>query len=230
MPRPVRHLLAAAVCGALLLPACGGTDDAAARPAPAPTTPTAAPTAPTAVVPGQDTPEPAPPTQAPATAADVLVEETRANLVAWTDISDAEAAGYRSIGDAITGHEHLVQWDWAEDEVILDPTRPESLVYEVGPGGARELVSAMYLLPPGSTMDDVPDLGDADAVWHTHDNLCWSADRRVVGLLIDDRCVPEGEPAPSVPMMHVWLVDHPCGPFAALEGHGDTSTCAAHDH
>jgi hypothetical protein len=228
---PLRPLIVAAACGALLLPACGAGDDLAARTAPVAPVAT---TEPTAAAPSEEPAEAPPATEPPAepepTPADVLVEQTRAHLPRWHDVAVAEADGYRSIGDAITGYEHFVHWDRAADEVTLDPTRPESLVYEVGPEGARELVSAMYLLPPGSTMEEAPDLGDETAVWHTHDNLCWSEDRRVVGLLIGDRCVPEGEPAPSVPMMHVWLDEHECGPFAALEGHGDTSRCAVHDH
>jgi hypothetical protein len=31
------------------------------------------------------------------------------------------------------------------------------------------------------------------------------------------------------PMLHVWITDHPCGPFAGLEGHGG-SCVQDHDH
>lgn len=154
------------------------------------------------------------------TAADRLVERTRRQSRRWADVSDAEAAGYRSIGDAPTGYEHFVHWSRAADDRMLDPRRPESLVYEVR-GERRRLVSAMYLMPPGSRMDDVPDLGDPRVRWHDHDNLCWDPERRTLsGLLLDGRCVPAGEHIPTPPMLHVWVVDHPCGPFAGIEGHG----------
>jgi hypothetical protein len=30
-------------------------------------------------------------------------------------------------------------------------------------------------------------------------------------------------------MLHVWLVDNPCGPFAGVEGHG-SGDCSTHEH
>jgi hypothetical protein len=160
--------------------------------------------------------------------ADELIERTRIHLEQWRDVGAAEAAGYRSIGDAFTGWEHLVQPEWAADDAILDPARPESLVYRVD-GEQRELVSAMYLLPPGATMDDVPDLGDERATWHIHDDLCFDEEGRLAGVLRDGECLFGGEHRVTAPMMHVWIVEHPCGPFAAIEGHGDVCD-AAHDH
>ena len=54
------------------------------------------------------------------------------------------ALGYRSIGDASTGFEHYINTDLINDDKFLDPTAPESLVYEVD-GDARTLVSAMFI-------------------------------------------------------------------------------------
>jgi hypothetical protein len=47
-------------------------------------------------------------------------------------------------------------------------------------------------------------------------------------VLVDGRCQPGGELRATSPMLHVWLEDHECGPFAGIEGHGEG--CAAHDH
>ena len=47
------------------------------------------------------------------------------------------AAGFQSIGDGATGHEHYIQWDWIDDDVILDPDYPESLVFEPQPDGSQ---------------------------------------------------------------------------------------------
>lgn len=148
-----------------------------------------------------------------------LIVRTRAAARQWSDVADARADGFRSIGDGVTGHEHYVNWSWADDPDVLVPSRPESLVYEVS-GARRTLVSAMYILPPGSTMRDVPDLGDERAQWHRHTNLCWQG-RRVVGLHFDGRCVPDGIRRNTTPMLHVWLASQRCGPFAGLGVHGD---------
>jgi hypothetical protein len=77
----------------------------------------------------------------------------------------AEAAGFRSIGDGGTGHEHYIQWDWIDDDVWLDPNFPESLVFEPQPDGSKQLVSAMFMLPSVDVARRHPRLGRAaDAV------------------------------------------------------------------
>jgi hypothetical protein len=62
--------------------------------------------------------------------AERLVEATIVALRRYEYPSEAVAAGYRSIGDALTGDEHFVKWSYVDDGHILDPNRPESLVYE----------------------------------------------------------------------------------------------------
>ena len=147
-----------------------------------------------------------------------LVRATRRQADRWSTVAAAQDDGYRSIGDAITGHEHYVHWKWAGDNAVLRPRRPESLVYRVD-GPDRTLVSVLYILPTGATMADVPDLGDDRAQWHRHTNLCWEG-RRVAGLFSDGRCIPGGQRRVTAPMLHVWLTPQPCGPFAGLGLHG----------
>ena len=51
--------------------------------------------------------------------------------------------------------------------------------------GTKTLEAVMYMLPPGSTLDTVPDVGGPLTQWHIHDNLCFSNDPvapHVVGL------------------------------------------------
>ena len=79
--------------------------------------------------------------------AENLVAVNVVRLPQWADPAVAEAAGFHSIGDADSGHEHYVNWDWIDDDVWLDPDAPESLVYEPQPDGSKKLVSAMYMLP-----------------------------------------------------------------------------------
>ena len=58
----------------------------------------------------------------------------------------------------------------------LDADFPESLVYEPQPDGTKQLVSAMFMLPPDTPLEDVPDWGGALMQWHIHDDLCFTDD------------------------------------------------------
>jgi hypothetical protein len=82
----------------------------------------------------------------------------------------------------------------------------------------------MFMLPPGSTLDKVPDVGGALTQWHIHDNLCFTNDPvapHVAGLTNGSgNCRPPTVKLEPVPMIHVWLTKQPCGPLAALEGVG----------
>jgi hypothetical protein len=156
-------------------------------------------------------------------AAENLIAVTLVRLPQWSDPKVAEAAGFRSIGDAATGHEHYVNWDWINDDVVLDPDQPESLVYEPQPDGSKKLVSAMYMLPDTVALEDVPDIGGPLMQWHIHDDLCFTTgDAPKVAGLVDGQgnCRAGLQKFRPAPMIHVWITPHPCGPFAALEGVG----------
>lgn len=157
-------------------------------------------------------------TPAQQAAAENLVAVTVSRLPRWADAARAEQAGFRSIGDGFTGTEHLISEAFLNDDVTLDPDRPESLVYDTSKGG-RRLVAAMYMLPPGTGLDEVPDVGGALVQWHTHDDLCFTRAGRVGGITRADGTCPAGLVKPlTSPMVHVWITPHSCGPFAALEG------------
>lgn len=150
--------------------------------------------------------------------AENLLAATVLRLPQWSDAEYALANGFSSIGDGFTGAEHLLNPAFVDDDTILDPDAPESLVFDTS-GGGRRLVAAMYMMPPGSTFDDVPDIGGALTQWHIHDNLCFNAEGRVAGLTgAGASCAESLEEGPQTPMIHVWIEPHPCGPFAALEG------------
>jgi hypothetical protein len=156
-------------------------------------------------------------------AAENLIAVTLVDLPQWSDYRVAEAAGFNSIGDGLTGAEHFVNWNWINDDVILDPDFPESLVYEPQPDGSRKLVSAMYMLPDSTPLTAVPNIGGALMQWHIHDNLCFTLGDapRVAGITTSTAGCPEGlQKFPPAPMIHVWITPHRCGPFAALEGVG----------
>ena len=171
--------------------------------------------------------------------AENLVADTLIRLPQWSDSAVAEAHGFHTIGDGATGDEHLINWSYINDDKILDPDFPEALVYNTR-SGKRVLEAAMFMLKPGSTLDTVPDIGGALTQWHIHDNLCFTNDPvapRVAGLTTSGgKCTPPLVNLEPVPMIHVWIINNPCGPFAALEGvgagqvkPGETRNCdAAH--
>jgi hypothetical protein len=60
-----------------------------------------------------------------------------------------------------------------------------------------------------------------------HGDLCFSTDPpgpegpRVASVTeVGGTCEAPLQKFTPVPMIHVWIVKHPCGPFAALEGVG----------
>lgn len=176
--------------------------------------------------------------------ATALIRDTLDKLPAFADVTTIGALGFRSIGDASTGHEHYINGAYIRDDRFLDPAYPESLVYRVD-GDQRTLVSAMYIAKDKKIDDpELVDFGGPLMQWHVHDNLCWKRGDNgpVVAGVTDEagNCPPNSvNPGAGNPMVHVWITAHRCGPFAALEGHGAgqavsadgrrTDTCA-HDH
>ena len=141
-------------------------------------------------------------------------------LPQWSDPAFDTANGFVSIGDGGTGVEHYVNPAFMADHTILDPNKPEALVFNTRVTPKR-LEAAMYMLTPGSTLADAPDIGGPLTQWHIHNNLCFNAQGRVAGLTQGDgSCAGNLFKGPETPMIHVWIVPHPCGPFAALEGVG----------
>jgi hypothetical protein len=155
--------------------------------------------------------------------AENLIASTIKDLKRFQTPAQAYAAGYRSIGDAVTGDEHYVNWSYVNDGRILDPMRPESVVYEYR-NGQQTAVAAMYQLPFGSTFKNVPDVGGALTQWHVHGDLCLTDNPQqkvLAGLTSLNGACPQGTTkAGNTPMLHVWVVPNACGPFAALEGIG----------
>jgi hypothetical protein len=155
--------------------------------------------------------------------AEHLLRETIRVLPHWSDVATARADGFTSIGDAVKGgDEHWVHWNWVEDNTILDPHRPESLVYHVDKNGARRLEAAMYMLPMRYRLDSLPDFGGALMQFHSHDDLCFSdATRpRFVRLAYLSNGIEACPGSLTLKftnaMVHVWIRPNRCGPFAAL--------------
>lgn len=159
--------------------------------------------------------------------AEALVTESLLTLPRFADVAMLVALGYRTIGDAHTGFEHFVNWDLIADGRVLDPKYPESLVFKVDTDtGKKTLGGAMFMANPGDTLDTVPDVGGALVQWHVHDDLCFEGEPkawRVYDVVEPGKACRPGTfrlSQISVPMVHVWIIPHECGPFASLEGDG----------
>jgi hypothetical protein len=164
-------------------------------------------------------------------AAEQLLRDSIRDLPAFASQSAAYAAGYRTIGDAITGDEHMINWAYAADSNILDSKHPEALVYKIRSGQPPLLEAAMYTLAAGARFSDIPPLFQSPLTqFHVHTNLCFRGTSDplqyvVAGLTDASGNCPAGTfKFPPTPMIHAWIVANPCGPFSALEGVGAGQT------
>jgi hypothetical protein len=143
--------------------------------------------------------------------ADRLFSETSAAIAPYRDWRVAWAAGYRpprQTGGAV----HWMNPAYAGGP-ILDPRRPQGLVYVRGRSG-WVLTGAMFQMPHLGQFG--PDPGGPLTAWHAHENICLSPVGPAFGLATPYASCPLGAVAISAPaMLHVWIVDNPAGgPFA----------------
>ncbi|HEY5889024.1 MAG TPA: hypothetical protein VIT24_14900, partial [Acidimicrobiales bacterium] len=137
-------------------------------------------------------------------AAENIVSATLLLLPQWSDPEYALAHGFQSIGDGFLGTEHFINDSYIDDDKILDPTRPESLVWDTTTG-ERRLVAAMYMLRRGTPLEDAPNIGGSLMQWHIHNNLCYTPAGQVVGITNSDgECGPGLVLPEPTPMIHVW--------------------------
>jgi hypothetical protein len=162
--------------------------------------------------------------------AEQLVTVSLEKLPKYADTATAEADGFRWIGDN-TPEMHYVNWSYVNDGRILDPDYPESLVYR-SENGQRVLVAAMYMLSEADTLETAPDIGGKLTQWHVHRDLCLTADPvapRLAGFTSTDAPCSPPLVKRVMPMIHVWIVPHECGPFAALAGIGGGQIAAGEE-
>ncbi len=129
----------------------------------------------------------------------------------WHEYLKGRAAGYRpAIGDDT----HYENREYILDDHILDPDRPEFLMYYETESG-RKLAGVMFYV--AKPLDEGPQLGGPETLWHYH---VWSRphclEKGLIAAGVADgelRC-RVGQPTHRSPeMLHVWFVDHPQGPF-----------------
>jgi hypothetical protein len=158
-----------------------------------------------------------PPTEAQQAAARDLIKRTRdAVRGRFVTVAQLQAAGYFTIGDALTGTNHFVKPAFHRDATNLNPNAIESFAVRNG-----RVVAAMYVLTNGSKSADVPDLAGNWTQWHDHTLPFQSANPNL------DAYYRLGGTATrqTAPMLHVWITANACGPFAGTDNMNMTGAC-----
>ncbi|GMQ93332.1 MAG: hypothetical protein BMS9Abin12_0809 [Acidimicrobiia bacterium] len=157
-----------------------------------------------------------PPNEAERQAADRFHEQTVVAIEKYEDVSVAAADGYQ-VGNMVGSQFHAENPERKSDGVILDPDRPETLVYEPTPDGPV-LLGALYEME--SIGDPGPMFAGPIAVWHAHDHICFgSVPLTITGFESPLGVCPLG--SLSVPitneMIHVWTIPGVDDPYSELD-------------
>jgi hypothetical protein len=151
------------------------------------------------------------PTPDEAAAAARFAEATKAGVAKYADVNAAIADGYKPDGPALGIERHYKHHTYGKDGAILDPTRPELLVYAED-GERAILLGAVYIMDKAGTPG--PEIGGPLTRWHAH-NICVTMLPPAIGLVTPFGSCPVAAVAVTIPdMIHVWTVDNPGGPYA----------------
>lgn len=166
---------------------------------------------------GPNVPEVAAATDEERARAESLRKASAASAEQWRDPDAAAAAGFRFKDRDEVGPERRVRFlhvpnpAWRADGRVLDPARPETLVYWDGPGDRLTLVGVMYTAARGASG---PAVGGPITRWHDHESCRDPATRAKLGRPVNGAC-PEGQVyRRSGEMMHVWFTDDLATAFA----------------
>ncbi len=137
--------------------------------------------------------------------ADQLWAETTAFTIRYQDPSVAAADGYRV--DSIAGNDfHAGNPEYQNDGLMLDPTKPENLIYGMGPDGPV-LLGVMF--ETEGLRNDPPPTGGAALHWHRHEQVCFALTPPGLAGLVDPfgNCALGSLAIPTTnSMMHVWTL------------------------
>ena len=157
------------------------------------------------------------PTAAERAAAADLVTAARVALARYADPAVAAADGYRVKGLAGLDF-HAGNPAHENDDRVLDPAHPETLVYAVAPDGRPVLMGAMFMMPKIGTPG--PTIGGPLTVWHAHQHVCFSlTPPGLAGLLSPLGMCPLGtiDVPLTAEMIHIWIVPGAPEPFGDLD-------------
>lgn len=136
----------------------------------------------------------------------------------WFDRSKAIADGFLTPGSDNRHHRNDA---YVLDSIQLDPARPEYLMYYPDPNreGEQALTGFMFLAESRKARGH--QFAGPLAIWHYHkyaNARCWAGRGLLSMGMADDngRCSTGSVPLHRSPeMVHVWLLDHPRGPFSS---------------
>jgi len=146
-------------------------------------------------------------------AAAELLANTRASIARYQDPAAAIAAGFKpgpvSSADPLRHFQNS-----ANANVILDPNRPQALVYAKTHHGLQ-LIGAMFQMQRAGQWG--PDPGGPLTQWHQHEGICFSPFGIEFSFETPFWTCPIGSTSiTTAPMLHVWIINNgKNGPFAA---------------
>jgi hypothetical protein len=141
-----------------------------------------------------------------------LYAETKAAILKYEDPKVAYAAGYRPGGPSNMPSSHWMNQRYVDAGYVMDPHRPQGLVYANSKRGPV-LLGAMFQMKRIGQFG--PDPGGPLTAWHQHENICVTPIGLEFSLMTPFATCPLGAIDVSVPpMLHVWIVENPGGPFA----------------
>ena len=133
----------------------------------------------------------------------------------WFDFDTAMAQGFQT--DRIN-RTHFPNLEYMFDDVLLDPERPEWLVYHDSPDG-KVLMALMFFTRELEEVGPTP--AGPLALWHYHPYQkvrCAVKGLWTVGDADAEGNCAEGIPVTKTPeMLHVWFIDHPLGRFTEMK-------------
>lgn len=151
-------------------------------------------------------------TDAQLAAATKFVADVKATVAPYEDIRAGMKAGYVELTQDLPGiAAHFVNVKYLTDGIVMDPTKPEFLLYTKRLDGNWRLVGTMFYDEKAG--DAAPSFfGPLDA-WHLHDNLCFTGPSvRVVAAAAD--CKGGNFVAKTAWQLHVWTAPGSVGVFS----------------
>jgi len=157
------------------------------------------------------------PSAADRQAAAAFAQRSWEAVAPYRDVDAALAAGYRPTTPPTQATIHYENAGYGRNGgPVMDPARPQGLVYASGTHG-KVLLGSMFVLT--GREQHGPDFGGAITSWHEHPNACISPlTLNLSGLLTPfGNCPPFSFNIVTTPMLHVWRPDMPNGAFGELD-------------
>lgn len=155
----------------------------------------------------------APPTLEQQKLADDLVERCYevTQRKGWSEFERAQSDGFKTMEK---DYYHFRNEENLLDDRILDPERPEFLMYYLGPDRKKVLAGFMFFVR--ALEEQGPQIGGPLTIWHYH---IWARPKCLVRGVMNlgnpdgSRCAKGKPSSRSAEMLHVWLFDNPEGRF-----------------